>query len=424
MDMSDSLSPSQLKRILGRIKDRTDLSDLSPVGWNQDPRTATPDELDQHGLPPKPDPTVYPERYAFWVRTFSKEFSADPVQFVEADFDYEEREVKPLAAYLRVLTPSRHESSINWSGAYITPRDGANFTEVHASWRVPMVQAPAGAAAVIGASEYRSSTWIGLDGQRRYRNSSMPQIGTSQFVRIKNGQWVPKYGVWWQWWVRDAENPPPITLPLPVDAGDEILASLIVVGQSRVQYLIANHTKGIVCRPFVEPDPTHYLLYPQHTRRLTVPGATAEWVTERPMNWNTKRIYELPDYGRTTFQHCFAVSARGLHHEERVQTLAGARLINMHGAEMQPFRSVVISVATWDGHNSVSTTYRRPPVVSSVEPPEPRLFRIGRQVRTLFRRALDQVIGPAERQQRIKRADVAPGQDVAPVAPVQPEDLP
>ena len=73
----------------------------------------------------------------------------------------------------------RRESSLNWSGAYVTPRNGRQFTEVHGRWEVPAVAVPSGTS---GSPEFRSSIWIGLDGQRRYFDSSLPQIGTAQVL--------------------------------------------------------------------------------------------------------------------------------------------------------------------------------------------------------------------------------------------------
>ena len=46
-------------------------------------------------------------------------------------------------------------------------RNGRQFTEVHGRWEVPAVAIPSGRA----SPEFRSSIWIGLDGQRRYFNS-------------------------------------------------------------------------------------------------------------------------------------------------------------------------------------------------------------------------------------------------------------
>ena len=52
----------------------------------------------------------------------------------------------PEATYSRAtgsaISFTHHEGSRNWSGAYITPRDGLMFTDVFAFWTVPTVMAP------------------------------------------------------------------------------------------------------------------------------------------------------------------------------------------------------------------------------------------------------------------------------------------
>src|SRR5262249_43281738 len=120
-----------------------------------------------------------------------------------------------ISDQLRMTTSGRRESSLNWSGLYITPRNGRQFTQIHGSWVVPGVSPPPGTS---GGLEFRSSIWIGLDGQRRYFDSSLPQIGTAQFLNAPSD---PPFSVWCQWWLR--ENPltyRPIPLTLPIQQGD------------------------------------------------------------------------------------------------------------------------------------------------------------------------------------------------------------
>src|SRR5206468_8059103 len=151
-----------------------------PEGFN--PLTARPEELARYGIPPKPDPDQQPALTRFWIEMYSR-----PLVFVAPP---------PLEAILP--TRIRREASLNWSGASITPRNGQQFTEVHATWEIPLVAAPAG---MPGAAEYRSSIWIGLDGQRRYFDSSLPQLGTAQFVHAPAT--APPFHTWCQWWLRN-----------------------------------------------------------------------------------------------------------------------------------------------------------------------------------------------------------------------------
>jgi hypothetical protein len=133
-----------------------------PEGFN--PLTARPEELVCYGIPPKPNPDQQPALTRFWTEMYSP-----PLAFVAPP---------SLEVDLPRIRIAR-EVSRNWSGAYITPRNGQQFTEVHTAWEIPRVTAP---AYMSGSAEYHSSIWIGLDGQRHYFDSFLPQLGTGQFV--------------------------------------------------------------------------------------------------------------------------------------------------------------------------------------------------------------------------------------------------
>ncbi len=198
-----------------------------PEGF--DPLSASPHELKQNGIPPKPDRLSQPKQYAFWTTLFSP-----PLRFVAAMFAFAAPQMRlnPLAPLPAFGT--RHETSLNWSGAYITPKQDRMFTAVYGSWRVPTPNPPLTSGQPVDG-DYRSSTWIGLDGQRRYLNSSLPQIGTAQFVKVVGGQPAPHITAWWQWWLR-GQKLPPITLNLPVQPGDLVIGSLVVINSRTVRF--------------------------------------------------------------------------------------------------------------------------------------------------------------------------------------------
>ena len=225
-----------------------------PKGFN--PLTARPEDRARYGIPPKPDPDQQPVLTRFWTEMYSL-----PLVFVAPP---------SLDA---ILPRIRGEASLNWSGAYITPRNGQQFTEVHATWEIPLVAAPAGMS---GSDEYRSSIWIGLDGQRRYFESSLPQLGTAQFVNAPAT--APPFHTWCQWWLRD--NPQtyvPAILSVGVAPYDRVMASLRVLSETRVHGIIENRTTGAIL-PFIMDAPTDT----SSGMQLKVSGATAEWIVERP----------------------------------------------------------------------------------------------------------------------------------------------
>jgi hypothetical protein len=297
-----------------------------------DPLTAEPDVLAKYGIPQKPNAEDLPELARFWAEMFSP-----PLVFTERKFFFLADPVL-VSPQLLVTGGGQRESSLNWSGAYITPRNGRQFTQVHGRWEVPAVAVPSGTS---GNPEFRSSIWIGLDGQRRYLDSSLPQIGTAQFLNAPSD---PPFSVWWQWWLRD--NPGtffPVTIGLRIVPGQRMMASLLVLDETHVHFLIENRTTGEIFPPFTMAAPTDTASQIQ----VKVSGASAEWIVERPTNAATGDLYELPDYDEIHFTNCFAISANmppaqppgpGLE-----QTLDGAKLINMYKVERNPSRRVTIS---------------------------------------------------------------------------------
>jgi hypothetical protein len=260
-----------------------------------------------------------------------------PLSFEEGDFSF----VGPLPDNFQSAgaptAGSRQESSLNWSGAYIMPRDGRMLTQVLGSWHVPGAAPPAGQNP---RGEYRSSTWIGLDGQRSYLNSTLPQAGTAQFFNAVGYPLGLATISWFQWW-----PVPPVTIVgLPVAQGNRMMCWLIVLDPTHVLVILKNHTQGplymfILTAPMVMFPPIPGMV------RAEVSGATAEWVVERPTSLVNNQLYALPDYGQVVFQQCYAVSAPSPGWFGRLERLIGPTLIGMFKLEQNPHRRVTISRA-------------------------------------------------------------------------------
>ena len=104
------------------------------------PLSASQAELKKLGFPKRPDPALQPAEYAFWQEMF-----APPLEFEAFDF-----EILPLfTTRSRRILPQlpRRQTSLNWSGAYITPRDGTVFSSMWAKFQVPTPNPPSGGAA-------------------------------------------------------------------------------------------------------------------------------------------------------------------------------------------------------------------------------------------------------------------------------------
>ena len=326
---------------------------FTPPRSTFDPINATDEELFTHGLPPRPDRTAYPDLYAFWLRLVEMPLELVNVRFVR--YSQEEN-------YLRAggpLVPSRHQSSRNWSGASVTPRNGQMFTDVTASWHVPSIWAPVD-------GHYRSSTWIGLDGQRSYLDATLPQIGTAQQVTRSGGTSIVETYAWVQWF---PAKPEMIIPTLTFGIHDEAAAYVWVLppafagGPQRVYLYLSNlsvlTTAGI--HPYASyiwdvpmvrwPDPvTSPLLQPE------VAGGTAEWVMERPKKVGSDELRALPSYDEVVFQNCAAWTAPRPGIMGSPQEFTGPTLIRMDTDGRIPHQAVVVSRAERTGETTFKTT--------------------------------------------------------------------
>lgn len=312
-----------------------------PVGF--DPLTAPQAELLKLGFPSRPHPEFQPAEYAVWQDMF-----APLPQFMAFAFDILPEFTAQSRGFFGQL--SRRQTSANWSGAYITPRDGTVFRSMWGKWRVPTPSLPTGGVA---ADKYRSSTWIGFDGQRLYYRSTLPQIGTAQHIEQSTG--APVYSAWWQWWVRnDVGQAYPVTLTgFPVHADDRIQCYMKVSkNRSKVYFLIRNVTTNQLHHFVQGAPPTSW------HRPFKVPGATAEWVMERPADAPDPTPRPLPDYGTVKFRKCGA-SAINRDTGARVErSLSAARLIDMYTVKQNPERTAKISIAQPIDETEFRTRYR------------------------------------------------------------------
>lgn len=315
---------------LKKIIRKSITSKLPPAGF--DPLTAPPEALAEFGFPRRPDQAVRPAEYAFW-----REMFAPHLIFRAFDFDIVSFAVTQPRGFVAQLP--RRQTSFNWSGAYIMPRDGTVFLSMWSQWRVPVPNVPAGGLA---NRKYRSSTWIGFDGQRRYYQSSLPQIGTSQNLDPVMGVPTPSYFAWWQWWVRGVPGQTFTQLLQPtIHAGDLIRCFMQVANtRSDVSFVITNLTTGVSVQ-FTQTAPPDNLHLP-----FRVSGATAEWVMERSADPPDPTPLELPDYGRVDFTDCGATAINMDTGATVARSLSAAQLIDMYVVRQRPERTVKISIAT------------------------------------------------------------------------------
>ncbi|HEX3179016.1 MAG TPA: G1 family glutamic endopeptidase [Methylomirabilota bacterium] len=316
-----------LREIEEDLKLRLHLAPQPPDGF--DPLSATAEQLEQFGLPPRPDARLHEAAFRVWERMMSQPLQILPPVFpvLTGKFDYRIN-VRMLVLRRPV---SNLESSSNWSGGYITANHTRAFLMVFGSWTIPTPNQPAGAP----DGDYRCATWIGLDGVRRY-SDSLPQLGTTQTVVVASGVTTRTVEAWWQWWIRGANNPPvPFPAPFTVAIGQQVTCGLVVISSTRVRIFMKNDATGQFARYDVDAPGAASSLATIAALR----GANAEWIAERPMQLGSTILYPLADYGSVDFSNCLTVVPA------QVRDLRGARFIRMKEMRLPPLRSKILSSA-------------------------------------------------------------------------------
>jgi hypothetical protein len=318
------------------------------------PGEMSTEELLRLGLPPRPDATRHKLARELWDRAFSKEVTLVPFVFDEVKLQSIGYELLNRQVDAMPIEETRFETSSNWSGAYITANRGRHFMQVWGVWNVPEhVDMPPGNYQGPAYLPYVCSNWIGLDGQRLYLDSSLPQIGTASTLDPLGGPSI--VAAWIQWWARGS----PITVPMPigltVNPGDTVLAILTARNPQTVDCVMTNLTTGDVMpanatAPPV-PMPDGSTIYP------SIAGATAEWIVERPKVVHSDDRCNFPNYHASDFSYCFAIETETVNILALLggieQELRGERLIRMFDVLSDPQRTAFISMPSKTSDTSI-----------------------------------------------------------------------
>lgn len=278
-----------------RLDPGLDIGDF--VRWGLPPRPTNPAALQLwlDMVPPAPKIIKPPAEFQFRI---------DMAGGVARSMAAGERDDDAGNASVGTLSRGRLGSSRNWSGAAILANHGDRFIQVIGSWTVPEVR-PGN-----GVGPWVCSSWIGIDGLRRWMKS-MPQMGTTQVVG-DTGENAPQYFAWWQWWLLGPTIQLPVMFPNAIAPGTKIFCCVTLLppdqpspgDRHNVQFFLSVNGVGspVVVQPPPSNDPAA-----EPGDRLGVParGASAEWILERPTalhdspNGNVKEgdLFPLPDFG-------------------------------------------------------------------------------------------------------------------------------
>jgi hypothetical protein len=309
-----------------------------------DPSTASQQLLRTYGLPPRPDANRQPLIRETWDKGFGKPlnlqaFTVQPNLVEDTQYRLYRDQVTDMS-----FEGSHVETSSNWSGAYITANQDRRFLQIWGYWTIPnYLNLPPAAMQGPPGIPYVCANWIGLDGQRLYLDSSLPQMGT---VSIRQPDGTTTAQSWMQWWARGVAGSAPVPIGLAVNPGNQVFCVLtawdpqtvigVMVNLSTATGTVVMGTSPTVTLPdgsMVQPD---------------IAGSTAEWIMERPRVVGQTTIYNFPDYGETEFDFCLAVESDDVDifalFNGIPQQLQGARRIRMFQTLTDPARTAFISM--------------------------------------------------------------------------------
>jgi hypothetical protein len=223
-----------------------------PTGF--DPLTATPQQLEAAGLPPRPGASRPGRALASWQRAVTSKA----------------RHVMPSLAPGSVKHGPYQsfdlDDSYNWSGEALTNSQtsltAASFYYLAATYVVPVAAQAYGACT--GGWDY-SASWVGIDG---YGSNDVLAAGTDSDAYCSGSKKSTRYSAWYEWY-------PSTEVKIggfPIGPGDDIFVEVwntsATVGHA---YMVNYNTNQVVNLTFNAPSGT----------MLT--GNSAEWVVERPV---------------------------------------------------------------------------------------------------------------------------------------------
>jgi len=331
-----------------------DPAKANPADWDAE-------EIATYGLPERPDAEVQPGLYRIWMNTFGKQLCFSKyvpgkgpgfdLHRLDVDTPHDTTDSSPLGA-------TRFLTSPNWSGSYLSATSGRTFRQIWGQWIVPTPSLPEGLSLPRGhgstdhdpSVSYQCSTWIGLDGQRLYLNSSLPQMGTAQQVTLcADGRQEFRTWAWTQWWARNDKD----TLPVPISnltiRHGDVIRCVLTVADDRLS-VVCNMINQSCSPPVVTAIRIDSPPVPKRPgQHYVVSGATAEWVLERPAvpdqtghAEHSSLLQPFPDYGTTNFSACYAV-LDGVK-ATALRDLSVPRFIRMYEVRANPQRTAYISM--------------------------------------------------------------------------------
>ena len=266
--------------------------DAPPAGF--DPITASDEELQYHGFPPRPNQGTEPKAYATWAKAMSHSKSRVVPTLEQTTIFHgpaqQTKNANPTAVESNAtlsLQPSNTLYSSNWSG-YVdfsgaTSYGSTSYYYLVNDMVVPIAQQAPGTCT--GGWDW-GSEWNGIDG---WGSSDVLQAGVEFDAYCSGSTRSTYYSAWYEWYPYGEVR----ISTLPVTAGDDLFVEVWHTSSTQGYAYLVNYTNNQA----VEVGFTAYPGYP-------LVGNSAEWIVERPTVGGS--LANLTNYTRDPFWDAYA----------------------------------------------------------------------------------------------------------------------
>jgi hypothetical protein len=233
-----------------------------PQGFN--PLTASDQDLEYYGFPPKPNEIDSPKAFASWQKAMTaSKIRVKPVLEVTKNFAGPAK----LAAGAKAGAPAGGSaaSSYNWSGYVntngVTKYSNSSFYYIIGDYVVPVARQ---AYSKCTPTWDYAVTWVGIDG---WGSGDVLQAGNEADAYCFLGVTSTYYSAWYEWFPYGWTRIP----SLPIVPGDDLFVEVWSTSSTAGHaYLVNYNTNQYVIINFSAPPGTQLV------------GNSAEWIVERP----------------------------------------------------------------------------------------------------------------------------------------------
>ncbi|KAM3505370.1 hypothetical protein MY11210_008003 [Beauveria gryllotalpidicola] len=284
-----------------------------PMAPDFDPVAATPEQLRQHGLPPRPSADVAPKDFARWEKMVTE---LRGCELVRPGFKIIQHDVASGSQKKKRYEAQTWKKN-NWAGAVIAE---SVFDLVQSDWTVPQPEAGRG-----DHEAWYSSAYVGLDGYRENSNEVLAGGTGHDYYKSRVGGTYMTYA-WFEWYPAY----PVMLEDFPVRPGDRVWCD--VWG-----YLPQDNKKGSFC------------IYNMTTKKyaaLTFPAPIGVWLHGDSAEWIVEGEEPEANFHVVEFDSCYAQKTSG-----RWYDVSSATTV------MSTCEDGTVCTATIEGYDTVVVMY-------------------------------------------------------------------